>query len=212
MKQKRYSERCLRKALSSSRCTSSTGKRADDPGVQRIGCRKKAYAVQRLRDAYNQCYASLSPALFGKLTAWRFDRAVHWSRGWTMERRTRRRFYYVWAWVTAGVLVKGAGSMLPLLSRISTLLERRTRRRGPLVLDGRTGRRAELILARRTRRWLVLVRRWASGRMILGRGRPGGRCVSWSRRKVWERGRIGVWGREPSWTRIPVEQTINYIL
>ena len=37
MKQERDSEKCLRKALSSFRYTSSTDTLTDDPGVQRIG-------------------------------------------------------------------------------------------------------------------------------------------------------------------------------
>lgn len=121
-----------------------------------------------------------------------------------------RGFDYVWAWV------KGTGAMLPLLSRIAILSGRRARRRFPLILDGRTGRRVPLILARRTGRWLILVRRWTSGRRIMGRRRSGGGLVPWIRRgKVWERGRIGVWGRElarkTSWVWEPVEskQLIN---
>jgi hypothetical protein len=171
VKQKWDSEKRLRKAPFSSRCTSSTDTQADDPGVRCIDVQRTAYVVQHLRNAYNRHHTSLT--LFGKLTVWRVNGAVSWNRGWTLG-GMRAWSIYVRAWET--------GSLLPLLARVAGW-HRRARRLVPLIL------------ARGTGWWLILTGRWASGRRILARRRPGGRWVARIGWKVWKRKRVRVWRR-----------------
>ena len=79
VKQKKCIEKRLRKALFSFRCTSSTDTQIDGLAPRQIGVQKKAYAVEHLRDEYNQRHTSPRPTLFEKLTAWRIKRAVSWN-------------------------------------------------------------------------------------------------------------------------------------